>query len=396
MALFSDLADELLLEIWQYTLAPEDIENFVLVSKTVYRLASPFIRRHQALRQQYSTCANIGITTIDNLGLVNTPDVAINYLSETLKHILAEPNIGLYIQHFCLKRWITNWQPQDYFDSVSPEQQRLLHFPYGTKDIALFKDALSKTILPEKLERWTLALESGNEDPILALLFTLCPNIVKGELAGYHNDKMAFRRLMEDVFEDTNSKTRVLQNLNSFSLHWEGFDGETINLIKSLATFSSLKSIKAHSVRAFASIPGTGVLKLQFSKVEDLSLRDSVVSAVELDYLLGGLGSLRSFNYLWPYYKIPGWSSPVTPHFDPAALSTVLLNHAKSTLLSVHFRSFEDKNSDPVFIQSLHSFEILRFVETSISSETQDPLSLELLRVSYHRRSRLWYCVISI
>lgn len=54
MAIFSDLANELIIGIWEYVLDPEDVESFALVSKRIYGLSSPFLLEHARLKRQFS------------------------------------------------------------------------------------------------------------------------------------------------------------------------------------------------------------------------------------------------------------------------------------------------------------------------------------------------------
>lgn len=129
MTSFSRLADELILETWQYVYVPEDVESFALASKRIHRLASSFLQQHRALKQKYFTCANVGITTVDGLGQVHTSALANNSLSELLRTVLLEPRIGLYIKQFRRQGWFTTWQPQEYVDSVSTER---FHIPPKT------------------------------------------------------------------------------------------------------------------------------------------------------------------------------------------------------------------------------------------------------------------------
>lgn len=92
-----------------------------------------------------------------------------------LELIPIDPYIGLYIKEFRLRAWFTIWQPQACVDSVSPEQQTHLHILNLTEYLALSQDALFTFILPEKLKKWTSALKNRRQDPVLGLLFILCP-----------------------------------------------------------------------------------------------------------------------------------------------------------------------------------------------------------------------------
>lgn len=196
---------------------------------------------------------------------------------------------------------------------------------------------------------------------------------------------MALPRLIEDSFNDTKEQGCVLRHLNSFSLQWTEFDIKTIDLLASLATLPSLRSIRARSVSTVDNTVDFVLLEPKTSNVENLSLRRSAFNPAALDFLLSRVGALKSSAYTWPYYTPQGWESlPGIAAFNPAGLSAILADRTKDSLISLRIRSFEDKSAAPVFIQTLQECQRLEYLETSISlfghirSSTSTTLALEL------------------
>ena len=55
MARFSDLSPELIMELWEHILHPDDIDSFALVSKHTHATGRTFLEEHRRLKAQYSS-----------------------------------------------------------------------------------------------------------------------------------------------------------------------------------------------------------------------------------------------------------------------------------------------------------------------------------------------------
>ena len=147
--------------IWEHVLEPRDVESFSLVSKHIYALGVPFVDEHKKLKREYSfLCTNV------------CPSVP----ALLLKKILLWPRVGLYVTHLSIDDYQTRW---DLPDDVIDEQLYFYHAPYSEDDMKLFIEAICRasSVPPEEVEYWIRTIKEGDEDPILALLLLLFPNL---------------------------------------------------------------------------------------------------------------------------------------------------------------------------------------------------------------------------
>lgn len=119
MAMFTDLPNELIIDIWGGVIDPEDVESFALVSKKVYDLAAPFLKEHTCLKQQYSR--------------VCYPNGQTGEVVYLLEKMLLNPRITLYINELQIDGWAGSWA----------EQQAPLHVrSYSKATMNLLKDEI--------------------------------------------------------------------------------------------------------------------------------------------------------------------------------------------------------------------------------------------------------------
>ncbi len=91
MANFSDLSNELLLEIWNNVSQTKDIENFALVSKTIRTLAIRTLREHRKLTREFSKFQ------------IGDPKSRVS-AARLLKEILMNPRVALYVKEFTISK----------------------------------------------------------------------------------------------------------------------------------------------------------------------------------------------------------------------------------------------------------------------------------------------------
>lgn len=139
MAIFSDLANELIIGIWDYVLDPEDVESFALVSKRIYGLSSAFLLEHARLKRQFS----------------KTHFYFAEKAAPLLEQMLHNPRIALYISELYLQQW--GYRRVDRF---------------GPDTMAVLESAIrySSFVAPSEVFNWIREVELGNEDAILALI----------------------------------------------------------------------------------------------------------------------------------------------------------------------------------------------------------------------------------
>ena len=157
---FSDLPNELIVSIWGYVIEPKSVENFALVSKTVYGLATPFVEEHQRLRQRYAEIYDLERGKHGRA-------------AELLEAILLNPRIAVYVNELQIQGWANGWGDQD--DSVQTKS-------YAGKTMDVFEDALRSFTTPSKAESLVADIRSGQEGPLLALILLRLTELKKLEI----------------------------------------------------------------------------------------------------------------------------------------------------------------------------------------------------------------------
>ena len=164
MADFSRLPNEMISEIWGNIHEPEDVESFALVSKHVYAIGRPFVEEHNKLKKDF------GFIEIG-------PDMDPCAPASLLKEVLLRPRIALYVTHLAFGRFRYEW---DDSGDDGDEWPKIDHVPYPDDVMALFIETIRKSSFVQRNEtpHWITSVEQGNEDPIVALLCTLLPNLI--------------------------------------------------------------------------------------------------------------------------------------------------------------------------------------------------------------------------
>ena len=162
MAVFSDLPNELVIHIWSYVIEPESVERFALVSKRVYGLATPFLREHERLKQQYSRISHSN---------------ARSRAADLLETLLLNPRIAHYIHEFRIGQ-LARLRKDQY---QSPLQS------YFSSTIKIFETAVrcSSLIFPLEREEWVESIKDGDEAPLIALMIMQTAKVTKFELEGH-------------------------------------------------------------------------------------------------------------------------------------------------------------------------------------------------------------------
>ena len=169
---FNDLPNEIVLELWHHVLLPDDVASFALVSKRIFALATPSLKEHHRLRSKYAV-------------LENESSKDGSMLAPLLKDVLLYPYIAFYVKNICVCDWHTRWNepvpgvPSLLGPELDDAENYTWHVPYPEQDMELFRDGIRKAgnLFPCKKYNWIKLLESGHEDPILALSLGLLPNL---------------------------------------------------------------------------------------------------------------------------------------------------------------------------------------------------------------------------
>ena len=158
MANFSDLANELIIEVWHYILDPEAVENFALTCKTIYSLGRPFIHEHNELKAKFSSITHSYKDTDTGKGP-----------AKTLETLLLNPRAALYVRNASIDSWRSCWG--EMYDSRLPS--------YSEETMELFRQAIESSpfLGGSSVHRWIEEIEEGNEDTIYALIVMRLPHL---------------------------------------------------------------------------------------------------------------------------------------------------------------------------------------------------------------------------
>lgn len=168
---FNNLPNELVVQIIRLAL-PEDLESFTSTCKLVRELARNSLNEHRAFKRKYRDW-------------ITSPGSTQDCLYGLLRAILRNPRIARYVEtlevHELLMEWMS--EPEDteaISDDDDPDPAEYRHTGVMTvNEEAKFRNVIQECIyVPgDDFELWWDALDSGEDDPILALLVTLLPNL---------------------------------------------------------------------------------------------------------------------------------------------------------------------------------------------------------------------------
>ena len=345
---FDDLPNDLVLELWHHVLPPDDIVSFALVSKRIFALAAPFLKEYHRLRSKYSDFANY--RGYDGI-----------MLAHLLKDVLFDPHIAFYIEELRICTWQTSWAdpvhgtPINRRADVDPKTY-VFHVPYPKQDMELFRNGIrnAEYMFPVGIDAWIQLLETGHEDPILALLLSLLPNLRRLRLEYPPAQSRLFttiRRMIETAVPVSFSKLE--------SIHLVSGQNEGISLITSFASLPSLEKISCYTYISCDQGPDIPecLVSPRSSNVTELVFDSYSDTATPIFVLLEGIKVLKKFTYV-------GHHTP----FDLSGLRTALLNHCRHSLEYLKVLPFEyvdSKQADT--LGSLRLFENLKYLEVDHS-----------------------------
>ncbi len=345
---FDDLPNDLVLELWHHVLPPDDIVSFALVSKRIFALAAPFLKEYHRLRSKYSVISNYtDYTGFDGI-----------MLAHLLKDVLLDPHIAFYVEELRVSEWQTCWQDPALVNPIRrhPEKAYVAHAPYPEQDMELFRNGIQKAeymMFPTGTDDWIQLLETGHEEPIVALLLSLLPNLRRLLLEHPPVQTPLFTticQMIETAVPISFSKLKSIELVDVFSCQKEG-----ISLVKSFASLPSLEKIECYAYVGGDEGPDIPecLVSPRSSNVTELVFDSYSDTVTPISVLLEGIKVLKKFTYI-------GHGEV----FNLSELRTVLLNHCRHSLEDLKILPFGDVGSKPAdTLGSLRLFENLKYLE---------------------------------
>ena len=381
MADFSRLPNEMISEIWSKIDGPEDVESFALVSKHVYAIGRPFVKEHNKLKKEFSF---VGIGFYPNYVLP----------ASLLKKVLLRPRVALYVRHLSIGRLRQFWDDES-DDDGWPKQA---HVPYPDDVMALFIKTIRQSSFVPRTEkyRWIPRLKIGDENPILALLCMLLPNISMVTLREDGSNARMSQETIQRIAEA--EKPMFLTRLVSVNI--EGIPED--------------REIELEWLRAFALLPfvqsihcaemGVGEVDLtedkQYFVPESCSVRQLTFASCGLPpkllaQFLVSVKGLKIFSYFDPDESFC--------EFKPFWIRTALLANAKHSLKYLTIvRLSTDDTKKYELLGSLRGFTALTELETNVNllcrgsafDELADPLPRSIEKLYLHSRDCMAHSIV--
>lgn len=285
---FNDLPNELVREVWHHVLPPHDIASFALVSERVFDNAESFLKEYHRLKSKYSV-------------IKSDRQQHRSILAHLLKDVLLSPPVALYVQELHICEWHVRWEkpPLGFSNTLVSEfddmADDLCHLPYPEPDMDLFRNVIRKTdwIPPSKVGSWIKLLENGHEDPLLALLLSLLPNLCTLSLEGNPEPTTLFTTIRRIA---RTAPSKWLPKLKSIDL--SGVDDD-MSLAKSFLMLPSVEKISCHNL--YDNENRYGVFDFcvapQSSNVTELVVESCGGMEKGISGLLEGTKALKKFTY---------------------------------------------------------------------------------------------------
>lgn len=358
---FSNLSNELVLMIWDFV-ELEDIYSFSTVSKQVYLLTHDLLREHWRLNHRLCTISNVGAKP-------GEPRV----FSQILKEILLNPRAARYPSSLGFDAWASD---PEHWEKKGGSSQGMV----PVSDLELFKQAAKDTAhaSEESLkEDWLEKIERGNEEPLIALLLLLLPNLREVELGGFSDWSFSITDTLSDIALEEDKSPGSLRKLRSVRLkrsssHDNFLDFECIRLFAALPSVTSIYGYFLGS--GPNDLLQTLPLHTGSTNVTDLSFHRCLICPKTMSVFLSTTWNLQRFFYS------PGESANNPANFDPFWIRAALLANAQGTLKSLTILAGRHPRH---FMGSLAGFTCLESLETDLGLLIGDP------SISFHSPSSM-------
>ncbi len=355
MATFTTLSNELILVIWDFV-EVEDVYNFSTISKQVYSLVRKVLREHCQLMKRLSTISNVAAES----GELVEPGI----FGRTLKEVLVNPRSARYPSLLEVGEWQGEWeQERGHFRAMVPKE-----------DLELFKQAARDNIDVEELdeeedleEDWLAAIDKGDEEPLIALLLLLLPNLREVHLGAIREYHFCIETALEIIIDDKCSRKLRSVNLECMATTWQG--PLSFDHVEAFAAIPSVTSIHGHTVDTYQQDPKDRLYywdsHIRTTDIVSLTFVSCSIDPRTLATFLSTTRNLRHFFY--------SAKEADEDKFEPLLLCTALLANARDTLRSLIILADGQETS---FMGSLKDFSCLESVQTDLRLLIGDPLLL--------------------
>ena len=353
MAAFSDLPNELLYDILQFTLPP-DIENLAQTSRRVQEVAGPLLKTHRALIRKYYNFSNSLDGKSDVASLLLLQDI---HTAPRIAHYVSEAQIDAY-DLGRIGRWYTE-----------EEVGWLCEMAAGSKAVIPDLNFAEVSLLQSDIR-------SNSRDAALSLLLPLLSNLKTLELQPWSHFRSWVRKVLCNASKAENPWFTKLTGVYLWSDRrlGTGYDAHPLwgGWLRDLRLCAALPSVRELSARNLSCLPpykksdtpplASGVTTLKLEDMED------DLDPEGLCRLLKGFPRLE-FCYLSTRSVVyHSWA------LDASMIKDILLATVKTSLRSLTIFWPDGQKG---LMGSLRNFEVLVELRTTWPLLLQDDYSLQ-------------------
>ena len=326
----------------------EDIYNFSTSCKRVYHLVREALREHCKLSKRLSYICNSGTESEESA-----------LIGPILKEILLNPRAARYPSVLIMDTYKRQWDNEgEHVWEMIPKS-----------DLELFKQAVRANIddaYDEMMDDWFASIDEGDEEPLVALLILLLPNLRELRIDSVAESCFCIEQALRTMIDHEDSA--ALRKVHTVDLRCAGTtEGDFLgfNLVRLIGALPSLTRLDGHGVGTCPEdLFYTPDLVVYPIKVTSLRFLRCCVNPKSLFDFLSTSRNLQHF-----YYTSMEPASD-TADFDPFWIRKALLAHAQGTLKTLTILAGEHVKS---FMGSLDDFMSLESVETDLQLLMGDP-----------------------
>lgn len=322
MAGFADLPNELVLEVLEMVL-PEDLENFVQMSKHVFLIARPVLESHRQLIRLHTRFFSSHLPPEQGLHTEERDGFSVGRVPALFKAIINDRRIGHYIREVILDRLLRlrSKMLRNYSDeerALYNQQRNLVNTAVAQSGVPAIQSFYDLHITGNPTSR------NSREELLVALILPLLPNL--NSLILVWNPGMRYLpRMIRHCALDGNP---WLANLKT--VHLRECYGVKGARLRDLSLFNSLPALKSLTA---AGIHEGGendeFLPAEDSHTNELKLLRIQVPTLPLYWYLESFHNLQTFTFEYAHRV---HSVVDQKQFDPCWIRAALLARAKTTL----------------------------------------------------------------
>ena len=283
------------------------------------------------------------------------------FFGRILKEVWLNPRAARYPSLLKIGEWEPDWRDEKKYsrDIVSES------------DLNLFKQAARNTIgspKEELEEEWLAAIDGGDEEPLIALLLMLLPNIRHIDFSPVDETCLCITDALRMIEYDKDSSS--LRKLRSVNLELAQPNHEDVLGVEFVILFAGLRAVTSIYSHGVGTCPEKLLCyyNIGVTQVTDLTFVNCSVHPKDMFEFLYATRNLQQFSYS---HK---GSAGNPAHFDPFWIRAALLANAQDSLLSLTILA---GGQEACFMGTLANFECLENVHTDLRLLTGDPSSLE-------------------